>query len=132
MQQRWLKDAQAKTAKQQKELVEEKQQRRQREGHAQWIPGHHFRRPGFVARPLRICSTAFRNTILYAIHLIGVDSGRDYTHTDGARLFAVISDEAQDAASTEQITFVPRYVHKEGDLYVVKESFVGFKRAKIG
>ena len=44
-----------------------------------------------------------------------------------AKLFAVISDELQDAASIEQITFVLRYVRKEGDSYVVKESFVGFK-----
>ena len=44
-----------------------------------------------------------------------------------AKFFAVISDDVQDAASIEQITFVLRYVHKEGDFYVVKESFVGFK-----
>ena len=44
-----------------------------------------------------------------------------------ARFFAVIADEVQDAASIEQITFVLRYVHKDGDLYVVKEKFVGFK-----
>lgn len=44
-----------------------------------------------------------------------------------ARFFAVISAEVQDAASIEQITFVLRYVHKEGNVYVVKESFVGFK-----
>ena len=44
-----------------------------------------------------------------------------------AKFFAVISDEVQDAASIEQITFVLRYAHKEGDSYVVKESFVGYK-----
>ena len=44
-----------------------------------------------------------------------------------ARFFAVIADEIQDAASIEQITFVLRYVHKQGDVYVVKESFIGFK-----
>ena len=43
-----------------------------------------------------------------------------------ARFFAVISDEIEDASSTEIIIFVLKYVHKEGDLYVVKESFVGF------
>lgn len=43
------------------------------------------------------------------------------------KFFAVISDEVQDAASIEQITFVLRYVHMEGDFYVVKENFVGFK-----
>ena len=43
-----------------------------------------------------------------------------------AKFFAVISDEVQDAASIEQITFVLRYVHK-GDSYAVKEKFVGFK-----
>ena len=44
-----------------------------------------------------------------------------------ARFFAIISDEVQDAASIEQVTFVIRYVHKEDDEYIVKESFVGFK-----
>ena len=44
-----------------------------------------------------------------------------------AKFFAVISDAVQDAASIEQIIFVLRYVHKEGDSYVVKENFVGFK-----
>lgn len=44
-----------------------------------------------------------------------------------ARFFAVIADEVQDAASIEQITFVLRYVHKQGNVYVVKEKFVGFK-----
>ena len=44
-----------------------------------------------------------------------------------AKFFAVISDEVQDAASVEQIMFVLRYAHKEGDSYVVKESFVGYK-----
>ena len=38
-----------------------------------------------------------------------------------AKFFAVIFDEVQDAASIEQITFVLRYVHKDGDSYVVKE-----------
>ena len=41
--------------------------------------------------------------------------------------FAVICDEFQDAASIEQITFVLRYVKKEGDHFAVKGSFVGFK-----
>ena len=44
-----------------------------------------------------------------------------------ARFFAIISDEVQDAASIEQVTFVIRYVHEEDDEYIVKESFVGFK-----
>ena len=38
----------------------------------------------------------------------------------------MISDEVQDAASIEQITFVLRYVHQEGESYVVKERFAGF------
>ena len=38
-----------------------------------------------------------------------------------AMFFAVNFDEVQDAASIEQITFVLRYVRKEGDFYVVKE-----------
>ena len=44
-----------------------------------------------------------------------------------ANFFSVISDEVQDVASIEQITFVLRYVHHEGESYVVKESFAGFK-----
>ena len=44
-----------------------------------------------------------------------------------AKHFSVISDEVQDVASIEQITFVLRYVHHEGESYVVKESFAGFK-----
>ena len=44
-----------------------------------------------------------------------------------AKFFSVISDEVQDVASIEQITFVLRYVHHEGESYVVKESFAGFK-----
>ena len=41
-----------------------------------------------------------------------------------ARFFAVIADKVQDAGSIEQITFVLRYVHKEGDS---KENFIAFK-----
>ena len=44
-----------------------------------------------------------------------------------AKFFAVISDEVQDSASIEQISLVIRYVHKDEDLYMVKESFIGFK-----
>ena len=44
-----------------------------------------------------------------------------------AKFFAVISDEVQDSASIEQISLVLRYVHKDEDLYMVKESFIGFK-----
>ena len=43
---------------------------------------------------------------------------------NGTKFFAVISDEVQDVASIEQITFV---LNKEGDSYVVKENLVGFK-----
>eukprot|EP00731_Ephydatia_muelleri_P022950 Em0015g533a len=39
----------------------------------------------------------------------------------------ILGDEVQDVASIEQITFVLRYVHHEGESYVVKESFAGFK-----
>ena len=48
-----------------------------------------------------------------------------------AKFFSVISDEVQDAASIEQLTFVLRYcmcIRKVSHtLYVVKESFAGFK-----
>ena len=47
-----------------------------------------------------------------------------------AKIFAVISDEVQDAASVEQIIFVLRYVHK-GDSHVVKENFIGFKEQRL-
>ena len=39
----------------------------------------------------------------------------------------MISDKVQDVALKEQITFVLRNVHKEGDSYAVKENFAGFK-----
>ena len=39
-----------------------------------------------------------------------------------AKFFSIISDEVQDAASIEQITFLLRYVHKKEDSYVVKEN----------
>ena len=48
-----------------------------------------------------------------------------------SKYFAVICDEIQDAASTEQVTFIWRYVHKEGDSYVVKENFVGLKEQHV-
>lgn len=38
-----------------------------------------------------------------------------------ARYFAIFSDEVQDAASIEQITFMVRCVHKEDNNYIVKE-----------
>ena len=44
-----------------------------------------------------------------------------------AKFFSIICAEVQDVASIEQITFILRYVHKEGDSYVVKERFTGFK-----
>ena len=44
-----------------------------------------------------------------------------------AKFFAIISDEVQDAAAIEQITFVLRYVHNAEDVCVVNEKFVGFK-----
>ena len=41
-----------------------------------------------------------------------------------AKFLSIICDEVQDVASIEQITFILRYVHKEGDCYVIKESFI--------
>ena len=38
-----------------------------------------------------------------------------------AKFISVISDEVQDVASIEQITFVLRYVHHEGESYVLKK-----------
>ena len=49
------------------------------------------------------------------------------TGINEAKFFSVISDEIQDAASIEKVTSVLRYVHQEGESYVVKESFVGLK-----
>lgn len=44
-----------------------------------------------------------------------------------AKYFSIICDEVQDASANEQITFVLRYVHRDGDDFFVKETFVGFK-----
>ena len=57
----------------------------------------------------------------------GMTTEATIAEVNEAKFFAVIFDEIQDAASIEQITFVLRFVTKEGDSYVVKESFVRFK-----
>lgn len=57
----------------------------------------------------------------------GMITEKIVANVNEAKFFAVICDEVQDAASIEQITFVLRYVKKEGDHFAVKESFVRFK-----
>ena len=59
--------------------------------------------------------------------LAGMITEKVVARVNEAKFFAVISNEVQDAASIEQITFALRYVHQEGESYVVKESFAGFK-----
>jgi len=44
-----------------------------------------------------------------------------------AKFFSVLCDEVQDVSSTEQVTFIVRYVEKEDDMFVIRESFIGFK-----
>ena len=71
------------------------------------------------------CYISFQDHIIEVLG--GMITEAIIAEVNEAKFFAVISDEVQDSASIEQISLVLRYVHKDEDLYMVKESFIGFK-----
>ncbi|KAL5487067.1 hypothetical protein EMCRGX_G019626 [Ephydatia muelleri] len=78
------------------------------------------------AKKATYCSKMTQNDIIDILG--GMITEKVISRVNEAKLFSVISDEVQDVASIEQLTFVLRSVHQEGESYVVKESFAGFKK----